>query len=908
MKHILTSILIIFTISANSQTITTNPEFPVPSLADTITFDATGTDLESYTGNLYAHTGVTIEGLGQWQHVIGTWGDNSTQPELTSLGNNKWKLIIAPAINDFYSVTGGEIVTELCFVFRNADGSKQSSDLFQTVYSETDINITSPDSTQIFSINDNVPIDAVSIFADSMSLYINNNFITGVSSNQLIYDYTAATSGTNIIRIEATDGTTTIQKESHFFVRTDNTVANLPSSNLKDGINYIDNNTVTLILYAPNKTFVYVKGSFDNWALSLSNQMNQTPDGKRYWITLNGLTPNQEYTYQYIVDDSITVADPYCDKILDPWNDQYISNTTYPNLIPYPSGKTSGIVSVFQTAQTPYVWKVPNFQKPENKDLIIYELLVRDFVSAHDYQTLIDTIDYLKNLGINAIELMPVNEFEGNSSWGYNPDFYFAPDKYYGTKNKLKEFIDTCHSNNIAVIMDIVLNHSFGQSPLVQLYFDPNAGQWGQPSAENPWYNQTPTHPYSVGYDFNHESPDTKAFVYRVCNYWLTNYKFDGFRFDLSKGFTQFYSGNDVNLWGQYDASRIAILEDYADHIWATSPGAYVILEHFSENSEETVLANYGMMPWGNMNHNYAQASMGWNTDWDFSWTSYQQRGWNKPNLVSYMESHDEERMMYRNENFGNASGSYNIKDEATALKRAELAGAFFFTIPGPKMIWQFEELGYDISLDDPCRVCEKPILWNYFNEQNRKNLYTYFNIFMNLKTKYPVFSTTNYTLNLAGNIKQISLYDTDLNVVIFGNFDVTSQYTAPDVPESSVWYDYYTHEEYIGGNSITLGAGEYKILTSKMLDLPNIPETVDVTPHEKNEFTVYPNPSTEYLFISEASSFSNISISNLQGKKIIEITSPTKNNININTLKSGIYIIEAIKESHIYFKKFVKL
>ncbi|NOZ04318.1 MAG: hypothetical protein GXO92_06915 [FCB group bacterium] len=101
---------------------------------------------------------------------------------------------------------------------------------------------------------------------------------------------------------------------------------------------------------------------------------------------------------------------------------------------------------------------------------MIYELLVRDFIDRHDYQTLIDTLDYLEKLGINAIELMPINEFEGNSSWGYNPSFYFAPDKYYGTRQDLKLFIDECHRRGIAVIMDIVLNHTYGQSPLVSGY------------------------------------------------------------------------------------------------------------------------------------------------------------------------------------------------------------------------------------------------------------------------------------------------------------------------------------------------------------------------------------------------------------------------------------------------------
>ena len=81
---------------------------------------------------------------------------------------------------------------------------------------------------------------------------------------------------------------------------------------------------------------------------------------------------------------------------------------------------------------------------------------------------------------------MPVNEFEGNTSWGYNPSFYFAVDKYYGTKNDLRTFVDECHSQGMAVIIDLVLNHSFGQSPFYLLYKDAD----GKPSTDNPWYNQ----------------------------------------------------------------------------------------------------------------------------------------------------------------------------------------------------------------------------------------------------------------------------------------------------------------------------------------------------------------------------------------------------------------------------------
>src|SRR5690606_26716487 len=173
--------------------------------------------------------------------------------------------------------------------------------------------------------------------------------------------------------------------------------------------------------------------------------------------------------------------------------------------------------------------------------------------------------------------IMPFNEFEGNESWGYNPDFYFAPDKYYGTKNALKEFIDSCHKNGIAVIMDIALNHSFGLSPMVQLYWD---AANNKPAADNPWFNPDAKHAFNVGFDMNHESPHTKYFVGRVLEHWLQEYRIDGFRFDLSKGFTQTNTcigGNcDVHQMGMYDASRIAILKGYYDTVQTKSSGAYV--------------------------------------------------------------------------------------------------------------------------------------------------------------------------------------------------------------------------------------------------------------------------------------------------------------------------------------------
>ncbi len=822
MKKILILFYALFAIQlVNAQFVTTNPEYPVSTQSVIITLNAVGTGLEGYTGDVYAHTGVTIEGAGQWQNVIGSWGVNTSQPLLTRIATDLYELDITPTINDFYSVESGDNITELCMVFRSADGSSQTTDTFVDVYSPYSITITSPDSTTIYSIGENVDISAVALFANSMTLYVNDLEVATSSSDNISHTVVAAITGKNTVRVVATDGSETLTDSTFFFVREDNIILDLPSSNLKDGINYIDETTVTLVLYAPFKDFVFVNGSFNDWNLSQENQMNQTPDGKRYWITISGLTPAQEYAYQYVIDGSLTVADAYCDKVLDPWNDQYISSETYPDLMDYPEGKTSGIVSVFQTNQTPYTWENTSFVKPAKENLVIYELHIRDFVEARNYQTMIDTLSYLKNLGVDAIELMPINEFEGNSSWGYNPSFHFAVDKAYGTKNKLKEFIDSCHVNGIAVILDMVLNHSYGQLPLVQMYFDPEAGEWGQPAANNPWFNEvSPNTSYSWGYDFNHESTDTKTYVKRVTKYWLEEYKFDGFRFDFTKGFT-----NTPGEGWAYDQARIDILKEYADDIWNTDADAYVILEHFADNSEETILSDYGMMIWGNVTHSYSQAAMGWPTDWDFSWVSYVERNWTNPGLIGYMESHDEERMMFKNLESGNSSGDYDVQNTEIALQRVELAAAFFFTVPGPKMIWQFEELGYDVSIDDPCRVCEKPFHWEYYTDIYRFKLYSVFKELIKLRKENEVFATNNFTMH-DGPIKQIVLEHATGDAVVYGNFAVSTTSTSPKFTHSGMWYDYFSGAEYNIQNTDTvfsLSAGEYKIFTDFKLDAPLI-------------------------------------------------------------------------------------
>ncbi|RMF61196.1 MAG: alpha-amylase, partial [Calditrichaeota bacterium] len=450
----------------------------------------------------------------------------------------------------------------------------------------------------------------------SFSLTVDGNPVAEVQTDTLGFMFVGSQQGIGMHRLTAlaTD-TAGVQDSVRFAIMVNPPPNNVPApASIVDGFNPVDNSTVTLSLYAPFKKFVYVIGDFNDWQVDEAFLMNRdevTQDSVRFWLTVSNLDPDVAYGYQYLVDGELRIADPYTELVLDPFNDQFIDNQTFPNLKPYPQGKTDKPVSVFKIDESQYQWQVETFQRPEKKDLVIYELLVRDFVAAHNYQTLVDTLAYLQRLGVNAVELMPVNEFEGNISWGYNPSFYFAPDKYYGTKNALKRFVDEAHKRGLAVILDVVLNHSFGQSSFVRLYSE---GDYGPPTPENPWYNPTPRHPFNVGFDFNHESPATKALVDRVLRFWLTEYRVDGFRFDLSKGFTQRFSTDD-SQFRRFDQSRIDILERMATKMWQVDSTAYVILEHFAENSEEIVLSDFGMMLWQNMNVAYSQSAMGWLSD-----------------------------------------------------------------------------------------------------------------------------------------------------------------------------------------------------------------------------------------------------------------------------------------------------
>ena len=944
-----TSLIFLFLICCGvtfSQIVTTTPILPQADKPVTITVDVTGTSLDKFP---WDNTSNPVYIWAWLKNPAGTDIDAPTNvnpatssqdaAKCTRISTNPDKYQITFTPTSFFNKTVGQITKMgLKLKSRNWNDNKQTdNDKFIDFVQGFSLAFSQPTSKFLFkNQGESFDITANTTVASDLTLKIGGAVVASVSQGTVLnYTHTVTeTSGTVSIVCEAVSGSQTLSATFTYTVRSAVVPQPRPVG-IVDGINYAaDPTKVTLSLWAPGKSSVYVIGDFTNWDVNTVFQMKKS--GEHFWLEVTGLVAGREYGFQYLVEESVLIADPYADKILDP-DDQFIPATTYPSLMTFPAKAVSdkwyfNRVAVLQTSQAPYPWQSSNFQKPAKEKLVIYELLVRDFFgsTARNYQSLIDTLSYLKRLGINAIELMPITEFNGNDSWGYNPTFMFAPDKYYGAKNKLKEFVDKCHQKGIAVIMDIVMNQQDMPNAYVMMDFDfTNL----RPTANNKWFNQQATHPYSVFYDMNHESNYTKKYLDTVNYYWLHEFKVDGYRFDLSKGFTQTNNPNNVSAWGNYDPSRIAILKRMADKIWSHTPGAYVILEHFADNPEEKELAEYrmaegkGMMLWANFNYAYNQNTMGYSTDSDFSTIYFANRGWAVPGAVGYMESHDEERLMYKNLQFGNHNTDYTVKTAPVALARMEAASLLFYTVPGPKMLWQFGELGYDFSINtcadgtvnSSCRVSAKPIKWSYQQDVYRKRLYVYTADLIRLRNTYSVF--TSGTATIAGGlslVKQVTIKNTpynesptnaaQMNVVAVANFDITKQTATVSFPHAGTWYEYYGYGIAVNIASTTfsvdLSPGQYKLYTDVQITNPVV-TALEVEPVES--ITLYPNPVHKTLYAEFGNDpIEELSFRSLWGLRIF----PARLNANswdVSNLASGFYVVETRSAKGVHWQKIIK-
>lgn len=586
------------------------------------------------------------------------------------------------------------------------------------------------------------------------------------------------------------------------------------------GINY-SGSSVTLVLYDKDSKgamhdYCYVIGDFSGWQRKQEYMMYLDKAAGCWWYTFDGVDPDREYMFQYFIGNNdgnaMRIQDPYTEIVYDGWNDRYISSTTYPALPAFPS-ETSGIVGAFQVNKPVYSWKVPDYHVTDVNDLVIYELLFRDFSATGDITGALEHFDYIKAMGVNAIELMPIQEFDGNDSWGYNPHSFFALDKAYGTRTMYKEFIDKCHENGIAVIVDVVYNHASGLSPFYKLFNDGS-----KPSASNPWMNVDAPHPYSVFNDFNHESTLTRDYVKRSLAYLIEEYHIDGFRFDLTKGFTNKTSTESTA--SNYDASRIAILKDYYNAIKAVKSDAIMICEHFCADSEEKELAQAGLKVWRNANNAFCQTAMGYSSDSNFNalWTG--NNGMSFGGYVGFMESHDEERMGYKQKAYGINS---SIKtDLDVRMSRLAANAAMFLLVPGPKMIWQFGELGYDESIETNGRTGKKPLHWEYFDNAERKALYDNYARLLKFRSDNPRFFDSDATVRYNGSawdgaFRYVGCSADGKAFICVANMAVSGQTVNVNFGSSGTWKNCFDGSESYNGSSasVTLAPGDYKLLVN---------------------------------------------------------------------------------------------
>ena len=977
-KSIPTFLLSFFIVlpTINAQVVTFQPSFATQNDPLVIVFDATQGDggLENFTGDVYLHTGLITSKSAtpsDWQYVPNGWDEYPAKVKATPLGNNKWEFKYLPSIREFFGVTDEtENVLEVAMLFRGTNTGTGNpvavgrgnggEDIFVEL-SSGDISVRwDTPITDASAIAPNETIDFLGLGnADTgtlnLTVFVDGSEVASAQNNSISYSFSSSTVGNFAVKLVADNGLGLEDSTIHKVVVFKSILEPRPNG-LIDGITYSDTNpsTVMLSLFAPRKSNVFVIGDFNDWKVDFDFVMKKDSvnrDEIWFWAEINDLAPGREYGFQYLVDGSINIPDPYSELVLSE-NDQHIPESVFPNLKEYPSDKTSHYVTVLSPGKTEFVWEAPDFERPDNDELMIYELLLRDFIEDHSFQTLLDTLDYLDNLGVNAIELMPINEFDGNESWGYNPSLHYAIDKYYGTPEAFKRFVDECHKREIIIILDVVLNHASGQNPLVRLY---NSGGTSGPTADNPYFFTVGQHPANVFNDMNHYYLGTEYYSKRVMEHWLTEYKVDGFRFDLSKGFI----GTNTN-WDAYNPARIALWKRYADHIWSVDAGAYVILEHFGTDREEDELSEYGkgMMFWGgaNINERYNEATMGYHANGisNLNVVIPEFNGFTRNHMIGYFESHDEQWLMFKNISFGacsnfplggnnceTAPGNYSIRDLGTALDRMELAGAFFFTLPGPKMIWQFAELGYGYGDDGeeclkpgdgsdgdclssaPGRTDNKPIRWDYYEDTDRRDVYDTFSNLINLRYSSPVFTRPEGSFYaLSGDIKYTRLLHTDSDVVIIGNFGVSAKTENVDFTRDGVWYDHFGEStiNVTGGvQSIELAPGAFKLFTTK--NFGTVVSSEEEAGKDKPAgFALYPNypnpfnPSTNITFDVPKTGLITLEVYDSLGRKVSQLVNEVKSvgtytaTFNASSLSSGLYFVRLQADGFIQTQKMTLL
>ncbi len=305
---------------------------------------------------------------------------------------------------------------------------------------------------------------------------------------------------------------------------------------------------VAFRVWAPHADGVAVTGDFNDWGRAKDPLSDE---GNGYWYAeVPDAKPGQEY--QFVLT---------------------LGNETAYRIDPYARAVTNSIGNGIIVDPGAFHWAGDDFKCPPHEDLVIYETHIGSFVGSDstvgDLEGLAGKLSYLQTLGINAIELMPLMEFAGDYSWGYNPAHVFAVESSYGGPEALREFVKEAHAHGIAVIIDVVYNH-FGPSDLGLWQFDGwSENDKGGIYFYNDWRSSTPwgdTRP-----DYGRE--EVRRFIRDNALMWLREFHADGLRLDM----TPYMRSVDGSGWEIEQGW--SLMRWVADSVREERPDAIVIAE-----------------------------------------------------------------------------------------------------------------------------------------------------------------------------------------------------------------------------------------------------------------------------------------------------------------------------------------
>lgn len=534
-------------------------------------------------------------------------------------------------------------------------------------------------------------------------------------------------------------------------------------------------NKIEFTLFAPYNKQAALKGDFSNWE---PIAMNKGEDGVfRTKVELE----DGDYEYKFAVrsqsfflkpNEWVDVTDPYAIAVKD--------DETQNGIIRIRKG---------QPVVDTYEWKNDHNNLPADHELVIYEMHIGDFSGGEDdpyprgqYKHVIEKLDYLSELGINAIELMPVNENPFEYSWGYMIRHLFAAESTYGPSQDLKQLIDECHGRGIRVLLDCVFNHTDTEAPLTKIDF-------------NYWYRKEPSDPeYNWGPEFDYEHFDenlqifpARKFVDDVIRFWIREYHIDGIRYDAVKQIDNF----DF-LFGAVQAAK----EE-------AGPKPFYNIAEFIPNTP--VVTNEDGPMDGCWNDAFAYSVMEFVSGKESNLERLKdalepkRMGYMGPtNTVNYLSSHDHNRVMIE-------LADNEIFDEE-AFRRAKLGVALLFTSVGVPMVYMGEEFGSY----QPKEVVSHKLDWTLLKNENNQGLFQFYKGMINLRKSNYALHTGNIDFFHTNQEDRVLAYtrwnDEGSRIVVVANLseNFLGDYAIECFPENGTWHEWTrNYDEEVADNTL---------------------------------------------------------------------------------------------------------